>query len=120
MQGKKTESERQSSIGRDVPIVAPGIGTRIKAAADRIGSRTKAASAAGISDDMLYKYIREQSNPSFSAMAGLAAEARVRLEWLATGEGDPDINSESSARLGRPDATLDALEEITTKILTLL
>ncbi|WP_156000309.1 hypothetical protein [Thioalkalivibrio sp. ALMg9] len=36
---------------------------------------------------MLYRYMREKAAPSFSAMAGLAQAANVRLEWLATGEG---------------------------------
>ncbi len=35
---------------------------------------------------MLYRYIREQGAPSFSAMAGLARASGIRLEWLATGE----------------------------------
>lgn len=88
MARKKRESEGENGIGTALPIIAPGIGKRIKAAADAVGSRKKAAQAAGVSDDMLYKYIRETSTPSFAAMVGLARAAGVRLEWLATGEGE--------------------------------
>ncbi len=85
-----------------VPILAPGIGTRIKAAADRIGTRANAAAAAGVSDDMLYRYIREESPPSFAAMAGLACAAGVSLEWIATGEPPMrrgELRAEESADL---------------------
>jgi transcriptional regulator with XRE-family HTH domain len=68
------------------PILAPGIGPRIKAVADILGTRAYAAKAAGVSDDMLYRYIREENPPSFAAMAGLAKAAGVRLDWLAFSE----------------------------------
>lgn len=100
--------------------MAPGIGSRIKFASDRIGARKSAAAAAGVSDDMLYRYIRERGAPSFAAMAGLAAAAGVRLEWLATGEGDPEQDSGAATRLGRPDIDLDALEDVMTQVLALL
>ncbi len=85
--GETIESELEKPIGTAVPILAPGIGTRIKAAADAIRSRKYAAQAAGVSTDMLYRYFREESSPSFGVVAGLACASKFRLEWLATGEG---------------------------------
>ncbi|WP_089849508.1 hypothetical protein [Halomonas saccharevitans] len=41
------------------------------------------------------------------------------MGWLATGEGDPE-GGEPPAGLGRPDADLDALEQIALKVLALL
>lgn len=55
--------------------------------ADRMDSRASAALAAGVSEDMLYRYLREDSLPSFAAMVGLAHAAGASLEWLATGTG---------------------------------
>lgn len=66
---------------------APGIGARIRLLADRVGSRGKAARAARVSEDMVYRYMREDSLPSFGAMANLAHAAGASLEWLATGDG---------------------------------
>lgn len=84
---KNGESERGIGNGTPVPILAPGIGTRIKAASGAFGDRKSAADAAGVSTDMLYRYFREESTPSFSAIVGLARGSGYCLEWLATGEG---------------------------------
>jgi len=121
MARKATESEQAIDNGTTVPILAEGIGTRIKAAADKIGSRKKAAGAAGVSDDMLYKYIRETSTPSFAAMAGLCRESGYSLDWMATGEGaaragEVSASPAAPSSLGRPDIDLDALEEVVSKI----
>ena len=84
---KSGESELGSAGETAVPILAPGIGTRIKAVCDAIGSRESASKAAGVSTDMLYRYFREESTPSFEAIVGLAARSGFNLDWLATGEG---------------------------------
>lgn len=86
MEAKVLESEGRKGKRKSLPFLAEGIGNRISAAAGRMRTRAEAAKAAGISDDMLYRYIREQSPPSFNAMAGLAKATGVSLEWLATGE----------------------------------
>lgn len=111
MSEKAKETERLGVNRKDVPILSSGIGTRIKFAAERVGARKSAAKAAGVSEDMLYRYIREQASPSFAAMSGLALAARVRMEWIATGEGDPG----PEPSLGRPDIDLDALEQVVVK-----
>ena len=81
------KSEPRVKNRKSVPILTPGIGTRISAAAEQIGTRKSAAGAAGVSSDSLQRYIREEVEPTFSAVAGLAHAAGVNLEWLATGEG---------------------------------
>ncbi|WP_198314584.1 helix-turn-helix transcriptional regulator [Chitinibacter sp. GC72] len=70
-----------------VPILQQEIGTRISATADILGGRKSAAEAAGISEDMLYRYIRGSSKPPLEAMVNLAKAAKIQLDWLATGEG---------------------------------
>ena len=83
----KTESEQAKENRNSVPILAPGIGTRISEAARKIGTRTSAAKAAGVSTDTLQRYISEDvKSPSFEPLVGLARAAGVSLEWLATGE----------------------------------
>lgn len=88
---KKTDAYDESDRAprdpiRD-PILAAGIGSRIKAVADTLGTREEAAVAAGVSADMLYRYIREESPPPLRAMAALCKRAGFRLEWLAFDEG---------------------------------
>lgn len=117
MKRKIVESEGSALNGKGFPILEPGIGTRIKAAAERIGTRESAASAASVSEDMLYRYIREQSAPSFAAMVGLARAAKVRLDWLATGEGEPHgAGSESSDTEAPGSADLDLLERVSRSV----
>ncbi len=105
---KKTSSYTLSdAVGENQtqgPILTTGIGPRIKAAADTFETRASAAKAAGVSDDMLYRYIREESPPSFSAMVGLAGASGFRLDWLATGKGE--MRDRSRIPLTKPERDL--------------
>lgn len=74
---------------------------------------------AGVSTSVLSKWRRGESEPTLTSLAKMAEAAGVSVAWLAAGEGAPD-GSGGHARLGRPDADLDTLEEITRKVLTLL
>ena len=73
------------------PSSTEELGRRITAVLDRIGTRRASAAIARRSTDMLSKYERGTSEPPFAAMAALCKAAGVRLEWLATGEGDMDL-----------------------------
>lgn len=94
------------SDGPSVPILAPGIGTRIGVVAARLGVRKIAYKVAGVSSATLQRYIAGESAPAFDAMARLCVSAGVRMEWLATGEG-PMLVSEvaplSHSQAARPD-----------------
>lgn len=61
--------------------------TRIRAVVDLYDSRKSAASAAGVSTDMLSRYMRGDSQPGFSVIANLCQPVGVSLSWVATGEG---------------------------------
>lgn len=41
-----------------------------------------------VSSAALQRYIKEENEPTFAALARLCAAAGVRLDWLATGEGE--------------------------------
>lgn len=91
----------RSDQGKDVPAGEPlahTIGDRIKAAADAVGSRKEAARIAGVSDDMLYRYMREETPPRFEAIVALAHAAGVSLDWMATGRDAPRAARESAGR----------------------
>jgi phage repressor protein C with HTH and peptisase S24 domain len=61
--------------------------TRIKAVADLYDSRKSAANAAGVSTDMLARYMRGDSQPGFGVITNLCTGAGVNIGWVATGEG---------------------------------
>lgn len=100
------ESEAHPSNRKPLPIPAPGIGSRIGLAADRLKRRTTAAKAMGVSADALQRYIREENEPPFGALARLCGAAGVRLEWLASGEG-PMLAAETAPLSQSQVARLD-------------
>ncbi|WP_063812497.1 XRE family transcriptional regulator [Burkholderia cepacia] len=71
-----------------VSIPANGIESRIDEMCRQIGGRGAAAAVAGVSDDMLRRYIRGDSKPTFEVIAKLARAAGVSLDWVATGDGN--------------------------------
>lgn len=86
-QGIYIRSGRPGKDQETGPTLATGFGARISAAADKIGTRQAAADAAGVSQDSLQRYIREDVEPPFRAIVNLARRAGVRLDWLAFNEG---------------------------------
>lgn len=70
-----------------VPILAPGIGTRIGQTADLLGARKNAYEIMGISSASLQRWMHERSSPEFGPIARLCAAAGVRMEWIAFDQG---------------------------------
>lgn len=70
-------------------------------------SRISAAESAGVSADMLSRYMRGGSQPSFSAMANLVSPKGISLEWLAYGSGPMRLGDVRA----QPLATHSAFEE---------
>jgi transcriptional regulator with XRE-family HTH domain len=60
---------------------------RMTAVVEALVTRKRAAEVAGVSPDMLAKYLDGSSRPRFDVVARLAAAGRFSLDWLATGEG---------------------------------
>ncbi len=81
------------------PILATGMGSRLAQIADVIGDRKAAAEAAGVSVASLQRYLAEEVEPPFSAVARLALAARASIDWVATGHGQmqSDVASFSDA-----------------------
>lgn len=70
---------------RPEETLPPGLGPRINRLAERAGGKRRLAQAAGIRENQLYRYIREDNVPSLAVAIALAAAGGVRLEWLAYG-----------------------------------
>lgn len=92
------------------------VGRRLETVLDRLGGRQKASSIAGRSTDQLWKYTRGKSEPPFLPLARLCAAALVRLEWLATGEGDMLMPADAGAPALK-SAELTAAIELAAQVL---
>lgn len=90
----------------EVPIPAPGIGTRISDLSKRLGSRSQAAEVIGISVPQLQRYIREENSAPFEVAARLCLAANRSMEWLATGK-DPPTFSETAQPRQSHEVSLD-------------
>lgn len=87
--GRIGTAEASSDSGSDSPVgIAPGIGTRISAVASRLENRKSAADVMGVSTDSLQRYIREDVQPTFEAVARLCLATGTSLAWMATGKGE--------------------------------
>lgn len=81
------ETKPLAKIGESISFHADGMETRVDDACRLIGSRAAAAAAAGVSPQMLSRYIKGEAIPSFKVMVKLAQAANVSLDWIATGQG---------------------------------
>lgn len=90
-----------------------GFGKRLKRA---IGSRSvlSFAKECGLSDSLVRKYLAG-SLPGLDKAVTMARVAKVSLEWLATGEGDPDqgaAGARPQQAAGPQEMDLALLEEV--------
>lgn len=102
-----SDDESQTRTGH--PSSLAELGRRLSAVLDALGTRRKAADIAGRSTDQLAKYEKGLTEPPFTAIAGLCLEAGVRMEWLATGEGEMRVEPApggASQPLRRDDLTM--------------
>lgn len=83
------ESDAVSADRTQGPFRVEGIGRRISSVAETIGTRKSAADVARVSVDSLQRYIRDDNMPPFDVAARLCLAAGMRMEWLATGLGEP-------------------------------
>jgi transcriptional regulator with XRE-family HTH domain len=81
--------------------------SRISAVLARYPTRRAAAEASGKSTDMLSGYESGRNEPTFGALARLAAGVGVSLDWLASGEGAM-MAAERGGGRAAPDGTFDA------------
>lgn len=68
------------------PLKMSGLEQRVDEMCRQIGDRASAARVAGVSEDMLRRYIRGESKPSFEVIAKLAIAAGVDMNWVVSGQ----------------------------------
>lgn len=95
-QGVQEEAERQSSasylVESSVILHLDQIGERIRRLVDLFENRDKAAEVAGRSTDALNRWMKGETEPTFSALARMASRKGVSLEWLASGSGEMTLS----------------------------
>lgn len=107
----KSNSDALKASSEIHPSSLTELGCRISAVIDALKNRTKAAKVAERSTDMLAKYEKGTSEPPFMPLARMCLAADIRMEWLATGDGEmrgstPQPASGKDSQPGRPDADL--------------
>ena len=72
---------------KDTSVFLPSfdeeLGNRLKIIVKKVGGGESAAHIAGVSENMISRYVKGHSKPSFQALALLAQSADVSLDWLA-------------------------------------
>lgn len=115
----KAGSEDESLLSSSSIELENNFIARMELCADKIGSVSALAKKAGISQSGIRRYF-SGGEPTRPHLAALAAAANVRLEWLATGKGEPDEEVSAAAKPGSTPLDLDSLEDVATKVLEVL
>jgi phage repressor protein C with HTH and peptisase S24 domain len=68
-----------------------GFSDRFKAVLNRVGLLQRAADLTDYSAEQIAKWRDGKSRPPFGPLAILCREAGVSMDWLAYGQGDPDM-----------------------------
>lgn len=108
---------RQTSGNQKVNVQAAKVdafGERMAVAIQRAGGATRMAEKAGVSGSVLRKWRAGHSDPSRTHLVNMARAAGVSLEWLATGEGDPDqgAGARPQGGAGPTEEDLELLESV--------
>ena len=115
----KAGSEDESLVSSSSIELENNFIARMELCADKIGSVSALAKKAGISQSGIRRYF-SGGEPTRPHLAALAAAANVSLEWLATGNGEPDEEVSAAAKPRSTPLDLDSLEDVATKVLELL
>ena len=100
IKAESIEKELSSEELNAAPFLEPGMGSRIRAAVEKAGGVTKAAKIAGVSPESMRRYMKEDTSPTFEAIARLSQVSGVPMGWIATGRGEDWSVKESAASYG--------------------
>lgn len=86
-------------VGNRVPGWTPEVGNRLSEVVRHLGGGPAAGKIAGVSDEMISRYINGRAKPSVYAIAALAAAAGVSMEWVMAGEAKEHLPSSERSPL---------------------
>src|SRR5580700_10777413 len=84
-------------------VVDAAFRSRLTQVIQSFGSVVTLATAIGVSDNAIYKWLSGRGQPSVANLVALADAAKVSLEWLATGREPSPAKRPSHHRNGEPD-----------------
>jgi len=88
---KSKGKSKPGGVLQDGPAVfRVELGERIRWLLDLFESRVDAAEVAGVTPEHLASYIGGRAKPPFELMGRLARAKGVSLDWIASGEGNPE------------------------------
>lgn len=108
--------EQRRNTGDAVPGWTPEVGTRFAKVVRQLGGGEAAGKIAGVTSEMISRYINGRAKPNLYAIAVLAAAAGVTVDWILT-------DSEPAPAGPRPEAQpvgLDGLPERLGQIVKIL
>ena len=81
-------------------VVDAAFRSRLTQVIQSFGSVVALATAVGVSDNAIYKWLAGRGQPSVANLVALARAARVSVEWLATG-AEPTQSAQAVIARGR-------------------
>jgi phage repressor protein C with HTH and peptisase S24 domain len=84
-------------------IVEAAFRSRLTQVIHSFGSVASLATAVGVSDNAIYKWLAGRGRPSVANLVALAREGRVSVEWLATGVESAQTSQAITRAVGRGD-----------------
>jgi SOS-response transcriptional repressor LexA len=84
-------------------VVDAAFRSRLTQVIHSFGSVVALATAVGVSDNAIYKWLAGRGQPSVANLVALARAARVSVEWLATGAEAPRGAAASAQAVGHGD-----------------
>lgn len=98
------ESPSTRSLSNDDRSRTEGFSERVMMLAQNVGGIMELAKRADLSHQVVRKYVRGVSDPSRQRLIALARAGNVRLEWLATGEGEMHADAAGTGMASRGQA----------------
>lgn len=86
------------------------LATRVAAIIDSFSSRKSAAEAAGVSEDVVYDYVKARALPPLPALVNWAKATGFSLDWLATGQGPMRLDYGLTAQQLPPSTAVSVAE----------
>jgi len=88
---KETQNKLSKTAPEATSSLTSGIGDRVLEAVDMVGGKKELSRKANISASQLYRIISEDSQARIETIVSIAQAAGIRIEWLATGQGEKSL-----------------------------
>lgn len=102
---------KEKKVGTTVPGWTEELGSRLGVLVSKVGGNLKAGEIAGVSDEMISRYINGRARPNIFAIAALVRAAHASLDWLMFNE-QPEAMAAKTKDVERWMAIKAAVEQV--------